>query len=104
VRSSRLRPVRGAELIAESTVRSAAVKAPKLVSPLLAVKDWEDRWLPGVAEVGYDGAVAAVTAGPTAVVRVAAELARRELAAADFTVTRPSLEDAVVSLMNGGQE
>src|SRR5262245_10431892 len=58
--------------------------------------------LPGVAEVGYDGTVAAVTAEPAAVVRVAAELARRDLEAADFTVTRPSLEDAVVSLMNGG--
>jgi hypothetical protein len=33
---------------------------------------------------------------------VAAELARRELAATDFTVIRPSLEDAVVSLLNGG--
>jgi ABC-2 type transport system ATP-binding protein len=58
--------------------------------------------LPGVAEVGYDGAVAAVAAEPTAIVHVAAELARRDLAAPDFTVIRPSLEDAVVSLLNGG--
>jgi ABC-2 type transport system ATP-binding protein len=58
--------------------------------------------LPGVAEVGYDGAVANIAADPHAVVHVAAELARRELAASDFTVIRPSLEDAVVSLMNGG--
>jgi ABC-2 type transport system ATP-binding protein len=58
--------------------------------------------VPGVAEIGYDGAVADVTADPRAVVHVAAELARRDLAAGDFTVTRPSLEDAVVSLLNGG--
>jgi ABC-2 type transport system ATP-binding protein len=58
--------------------------------------------VPGVAEVGYDGTVATVTVSPAAVVRVAAELARRGLTPADFTVARPSLEDAVVSLMNGG--
>jgi ABC-2 type transport system ATP-binding protein len=58
--------------------------------------------VPGVAEIGYDGAVADVTADPEAVVHVAAELARRDLAAADFTVIRPSLEDAVVSLVHGG--
>jgi ABC-2 type transport system ATP-binding protein len=58
--------------------------------------------LPGVAEVGYDGAVADLTADAGAVVRVAAELARRDLPARDFTVIRPSLEDAVVSLLNGG--
>ena len=34
--------------------------------------------------------------------RVATELARCDLAPADFTVIRPSLEDAVVSLLNGG--
>jgi DNA-binding transcriptional ArsR family regulator len=33
---------------------------------------------------------------------IAAELARRDVPADDFTVIRPSLEDAVVSLMNGG--
>jgi ABC-2 type transport system ATP-binding protein len=58
--------------------------------------------VPGVAEVGFDGAIADVTADARAVVRVAAELGRRELPAADFTVIRPSLEDAVVSLLDGG--
>jgi ABC-2 type transport system ATP-binding protein len=58
--------------------------------------------VPGVAEVGYDGALADVTVDPSAVVRVAAELARRDLDADDFTVIRPSLEDAVVSLLDGG--
>jgi ABC-2 type transport system ATP-binding protein len=60
--------------------------------------------VPGVAEVGYDGAVADITAEPRAVVHVAAELARRDVAAGDFTVIRPSLEDAVVSLLNGGHQ
>jgi ABC-2 type transport system ATP-binding protein len=55
----------------------------------------------GVAEVGFDGAIADVTVEPLAVVRVATELARRDLAPPDFTVIRPSLEDAVVSLLNG---
>jgi ABC-2 type transport system ATP-binding protein len=60
--------------------------------------------VPGVAQIGFDGATADITADPRAVVHVAAELARRELPAADFTVIRPSLEDAVVSLLeaNGG--
>jgi ABC-2 type transport system ATP-binding protein len=58
--------------------------------------------VPGVAEIGFDGAVADLTVDPHAVVHVAAELARRELPATDFTVIRPSLEDAVVSLLNGG--
>jgi ABC-2 type transport system ATP-binding protein len=58
--------------------------------------------VPGVAQIGFDGAIAEITADPRAVVRVAAELERRELPAADFTVIRPSLEDAVVSLLNGG--
>lgn len=57
--------------------------------------------VPGVAELGYDGAVADVTAEPSAVVHVAAELARRDLAVDDFTVIRPSLEDAVVSMLKG---
>jgi len=35
-------------------------------------------------------------------VPLAGELARRELSPADFTVIRPTLEDAVVSLLNGG--
>jgi ABC-2 type transport system ATP-binding protein len=59
--------------------------------------------IPGVAEVGYDGAMAAVAAEPTAVVDVAAELARRQMRAPDFTVVRPTLEDAVLSLLDGGR-
>jgi ABC-2 type transport system ATP-binding protein len=58
--------------------------------------------IPGVREIGYDGGIASVTATPIAVVPLAGELARRRLAPADFTVIRPSLEDAVVSLLNGG--
>jgi ABC-2 type transport system ATP-binding protein len=58
--------------------------------------------IPGVGDIGYDGGVAQVTAAPMAVVPLAGELARRRLAPADFTVIRPSLEDAVVSLLNGG--
>jgi ABC-2 type transport system ATP-binding protein len=58
--------------------------------------------LPGVGEVGYDGGMADVHTDPAAVVELAGELARRRLAPADFTVIRPSLEDAVVSLLNGG--
>ena len=38
----------------------------------------------------------------TPVQSLAGELARRRLAPADFTVIRPSLEDAVVSLLTGG--
>lgn len=60
--------------------------------------------VPGVAEVGFDGAIADVTVEPLAVVRVATELGRRDLAPADFTVIRPSLEDAVVSLLNGAHQ
>ena len=57
--------------------------------------------VPGVTAVGYDGATADVTVEPVAVVRVATELARRDLAPSDFTVIRPSLEEALVPLMNG---
>ncbi len=57
--------------------------------------------VPGVAEIGYDGTIADVTADPLAVVHLASELARRELTPGDFTVIRPSLEDAIVSLLNG---
>jgi ABC-2 type transport system ATP-binding protein len=57
--------------------------------------------VPHVAEVGYDGAVADIVADPRAVVTVAAELAHRDLIVADFTVIRPSLEDAVVKLLKG---
>lgn len=58
--------------------------------------------LPGVGEVAYDAGMADVCTDPAAVVELAGELARRRLAPADFTVIRPSLEDAVVSLLNGG--
>jgi ABC-2 type transport system ATP-binding protein len=47
--------------------------------------------VPGVAEIGYDGTIADVTADPLAVVHPASELARRELTPGDFTVIRPSL-------------
>jgi ABC-2 type transport system ATP-binding protein len=57
--------------------------------------------VPRVAQVDYDGRAAEITADPQAVVPVAAELARRDLTPSDFTVIRPSLEDAVVSLLNG---
>jgi hypothetical protein len=69
-------------------------------SPSAAVLEGLER-LPGVTELGYDGALADITADPRAVVHVAAELARRDFAVSDFTVIRPSLEDAVVSLVNG---
>ena len=46
--------------------------------------------------------IADITAAPLTVVPLAGELARRDIAPADFTVIRPSLEDAVISLLNGG--
>jgi len=58
--------------------------------------------IPGVGEVAYARGVAEVTAAPVAVVPLAGELARRDIAPADFAVIRPSLEDAVISLLNGG--
>ena len=57
--------------------------------------------VPGVAEIGYDGATADITAEPLSVVEIASELSRRALAPSDFTVIRPSLEDAVLTLLNG---
>lgn len=57
--------------------------------------------VPGVTEIGFDGTTADVAVDPESVVRVATELARRDLAPADFTVIRPSLEEAVLSLLNG---
>lgn len=57
--------------------------------------------IPGVSRVGYDGATADLTVDPAAVVQVAPELARRDLSPADFTVIRPSLEEAVVPLLEG---
>jgi ABC-2 type transport system ATP-binding protein len=71
-------------------------------SPSAAALEGLER-IAGVAEVGYDGRVANVAADAGAVVHVAAELARRHLPATDFTVIRPSLEDTVVSLLNGGR-
>ena len=57
--------------------------------------------VPRVVTVSYDGAVAEVAAEASAVVPIAAELARRDMNVTDFTVIQPSLEDAVVSLLNG---
>jgi len=54
----------------------------------------------GVAEIGYDGASADIVIDPEAVVPLATELSRRDLAPSDFTVIRSSLEEAVVSLLN----
>jgi ABC-2 type transport system ATP-binding protein len=71
-------------------------------SPSAAALEGLER-ISGVAEIAHDGGVADIAADPRAVVHVAAELARRDLAATDFTVIRPSLEDAVVSLLNGGR-
>ncbi|ADB50893.1 ABC transporter ATP-binding protein [Conexibacter woesei] len=79
----------------------AGTVSVRFSSPTAALLDGLER-VPGVSEIGYDGAHAAVTADPRAVVHVAAELARRELSADDFAVVRPSLEDAVVTLLNGG--
>ena len=58
--------------------------------------------IPGVLGVADAGGIADITAAPLAVVPLAGELARRDVAPADFTVIRPSLEDAVISLLNGG--
>ena len=60
--------------------------------------------VPGVTEIGFDGAIADISVDAPSVVPLAAELARRRLEPPDFTVVRPSLEDAVVSLLNGGQK
>jgi len=57
--------------------------------------------VPGVTSIGYDGATADITVEPVAVVRVATELGRLDLAPSDFTVIRPSLEEALVPLLNG---
>jgi ABC-2 type transport system ATP-binding protein len=57
--------------------------------------------VPGVVEVGYDGTAAQIVTEPEAVVPVATALACRDLAPCDFTVIRPSLEEAVVSILNG---
>ena len=58
--------------------------------------------VPGVVEVRFDGRVACVSGEPRSVVLVAAELARRDVCADDFTVIRPTLEDSVVAMLDGG--
>jgi ABC-2 type transport system ATP-binding protein len=83
-------------------VGAAGTVGVRFSSPSAAVLEGLER-LPGVTELGYDGALADITTDPRAVVHVAAELARRDLAVSDFTVIRPSLEDAVVSLLDGGR-
>jgi ABC-2 type transport system ATP-binding protein len=72
----------------------------RFTSPSAAALDGLAR-LPGVAEIGYDGANADILTDPEAVVPLATELSRRDLAPSDFAVIRPSLEEAVVSLLNG---
>ena len=58
--------------------------------------------IPDVRRVGHDGTQVEIVAEPTAVVPVAAELARRDITPDDFTVVRPTLEDVFVSLTTGG--
>jgi ABC-2 type transport system ATP-binding protein len=73
----------------------------RFTSPSAAALDGLAR-VKGVAEIGYDGASADIVTEPVAVVPLATELARRGLTPSDFTVIRPSLEEAIVSLLNGG--
>jgi ABC-2 type transport system ATP-binding protein len=82
-------------------VSSNGTVGVRFSSPSAAALEGLER-LSGVAEIGYDGSVANITAAPQAVIHVAAELARRDFATSDFSVIRPSLEDTVVSLLNGG--
>jgi ABC-2 type transport system ATP-binding protein len=82
-------------------VNAAGTVGVRFSSPSAFAIEGLDR-VPGVAELGYDGTFADITADPRAVVHIAAELARRELPADDFVVIRPTLEDTVVSLLNGG--
>lgn len=58
--------------------------------------------IPDVRRVAHDGTQVEIIAEPTAVVPVAAELARRGITPDDFTVVRPTLEDVFVSLTTGG--
>jgi hypothetical protein len=44
-----------------------------------------------------------VSGEPRSVVLVAAELARRRVEPDDFTVVRPTLEDSVVAMLEGGR-
>jgi ABC-2 type transport system ATP-binding protein len=83
-------------------VASVAPVRVRFSSPSAAALEGLER-VPEVIEVGYDGAVAEIAAEPRAVVTIAAELAHRDLTVTDFTVIRPSLEDAVVSLMKDGE-
>lgn len=83
-------------------VASVAPVRVRFSSPGTAALEGLER-VPRVIEVGYDGAIAEIAADPRAVVPIAAELAHRDLAVTDFTVIRPSLEDAVVSLMEDGE-
>jgi ABC-2 type transport system ATP-binding protein len=87
---------RPAELVGATGTVSVRFSAPAAA----AVAGLE--LLAGVTQLGYDGAIAELRVEPRAVVHVAAELARRAVETDDFTVIRPSLEDAVVSLMDGG--
>jgi ABC-2 type transport system ATP-binding protein len=84
-------------------VAAAGTVGVRFSSPSAVALEGLER-VPGVVEVAYDGAAADISADPYAVVHIAAELARRQLATSDFTVIRPSLEDAVVSLLNGGRQ
>lgn len=72
---------------------SFSTSSPSVVDGLEAVS--------GVDEVTYDGRVAVTTGDAGSVVRVAAELNRRGQAPTDFTVRRPSLEDAFLTLTRG---
>jgi ABC-2 type transport system ATP-binding protein len=95
----------GRVLACGQTADLVATVAPVRVrfsSPSAAALEGLER-LPRVIEVGYDGAVADIAADPRAVVTIAAELAHRDLTVADFAVIRPSLEDAVVSMMKEGE-
>ena len=52
--------------------------------------------------VSHDGELVEVEGDASSSVLVAAELVRRDVIPADFTVVRPSLEDVFVSLTTGG--
>jgi ABC-2 type transport system ATP-binding protein len=56
----------------------------------------------GVRRVTHDGTRVEIATEPTAVVPIAAELARRQITPDDFSVVRPTLEDVFVSLTTGG--
>lgn len=58
--------------------------------------------LAGVAEVAHDGRLLEVRGDAASPVHVAAELARRGQTPLDFTVQRPSLHDAFLSLTTDG--